>query len=324
MTTLERPSSSVVMRVGRRVRVPLPDGRELSALTWPGAGRPMVLVHGLFDCAHGWDVLARATHRPCFVFDLPGFGESDLPTRPRLSAYAQDITDGIAAFGLTDFTLVGHSLGGGTVTGVAERIPDSVASLVLLAPCGYGRVNVANAINLPGIGQLVGATVPYVLRNRWAAKGIYAAMVANGKDPDPELLERLQSSAANIAPGALSANKTIAASGQGSDAYFRRRVAYEGPVQALWGEHDRLVPVAHISGLRRALPQADISVWNEMGHHPQRERPDELSAYVERGALAGRRHRREKRSRPSGRKGAKAPSGQGRALARRRSVPLLP
>ncbi len=304
--------------------VPLPDGRHLSALTWAGAGRPLVLLHGLFDCAHGWDVFARATHRPCVAFDLPGFGESDLPTRPRLSAYAQDVADGVAALGLLDFTLVGHSLGGGTATGVAERIPGSVSSLVLLAPSGFGRIAVADAIKLPGARLLVKATMPYALRNHRAAKAIYAAVVANGNEPDPDLLERLQGSASTLAPGALSANRTIAAAGHAQTAYFRRRVAYDGPVQALWGERDHLVPVAHISGLRRAFPNADVTVWEAMGHHPQRERPVELSAYVELGALAARRQRRWQRKHPAESARAGAASRRSRSLARRRSVRLMP
>ena len=312
------------MRVGGRVSVPLPGGRQLSALRWAGAGRPLVLLHGLFDCAHGWDVFARATHRPCVAFDLPGFGESDLPTRPRMSAYAQDIADGVAALGLLDFTLVGHSLGGGTAAGVAERIPGSVCSLVLLAPCGFGRIVVADALSLPGAGLLVRTTMPYALRNRWAAKEIYAAVVANGNDPDPDVLARLQNRASSVAPGALSANRTIAAAGRSQTAYFRRCVAYDGPVRALWGERDRLVPVAHIGGLRRAFPQADVTVWEAMGHHPQRERPVELSAYVEQGALAARRRRRWQRAHPDASAGAGASSRQSRSLARRRSVLLVP
>ncbi|MGO9790661.1 MAG: hypothetical protein ACLP8S_14550, partial [Solirubrobacteraceae bacterium] len=129
-------------------------------------------------------------------------------------------------------------------------------------------------------------------------------------------------SAFSVAPGALSANRTIAAAGHAQTAYFRRRVAYDGPVRALWGERDRLVPVAHIGGLRRALPQADVTVWSAMGHHPQRERPVELSAYVERGALAARRQRRWQRAHPLGSAGAGASSRQSRWLARRRSVRL--
>ena len=30
-----------------------------------------------------------------------------------------------------------------------------------------------------------------------------------------------------------------------------------------------------------AFPQAQVSVWKKMGHHPQRERPNELAQFVE-------------------------------------------
>ena len=49
----------------------------------------------------------------------------------------------------------------------------------------------------------------------------------------------------------------------------------------LWGERDALVPIAHVEALRRALPQAHVEVWAGMGHHPQRERPDDLRAFIE-------------------------------------------
>ena len=37
--------------------------------------------------------------------------------------------------------------------------------------------------------------------------------------------------------------------------------------------------------------QAHVEVWDGMSHHPQRERPSELAAFVERHAVARRRAR---------------------------------
>ena len=71
--------------------VALPDGRRLSVECWPGDGAPLVLLHGLLDCAAGWKHLAAVMRRPCFAVDLPGFGGSDRPTRSRISAYAEDV-----------------------------------------------------------------------------------------------------------------------------------------------------------------------------------------------------------------------------------------
>jgi pimeloyl-ACP methyl ester carboxylesterase len=57
-------------------------------------------------------------------------------------------------------------------------------------------------------------------------------------------------------------------------------VGYGGRVIAVWGDRDRLVPVSHQDGVRTALPQARIHVWPGMGHHPIRERFDELVALI--------------------------------------------
>ena len=52
------------------------DGAKVSLRFWPGRGTPLVLLHGFMDSSQGFDNLARHTHRPCYAFDLPGFGES--------------------------------------------------------------------------------------------------------------------------------------------------------------------------------------------------------------------------------------------------------
>jgi pimeloyl-ACP methyl ester carboxylesterase len=55
---------------------------------------------------------------------------------------------------------------------------------------------------------------------------------------------------------------------------------FDGPTYALWGDRDRLVPSTHARGLRTALPQARIEISAGMGHHPTRERFDEVVALV--------------------------------------------
>ena len=276
------PSESLgIDRVGRTIAVELSDGRRVSLECWPGDGAPLVLLHGLLDCAVGWNHLARMMGRPCYAFDLPGFGDSDCPTRNRISAYAEDVQAALAALDVHDFTLVGHSLGGAVATALAERLRDDVAALVLLAPAGFGRIHLAEAIQLPGVRTLVRHGLPLALMNPVSALGVYMAVVGNGHLPDPELVERLRKNAHRWAPGAACANEAITAAGRSRRAFYRREVDYRGPVLALWGEHDRLVPLAHRDGVMTALPQAQVSVWKRMGHHPQRERPRELGQFIE-------------------------------------------
>jgi pimeloyl-ACP methyl ester carboxylesterase len=267
--------------VGTAVSVALPDGRRLSVDCWPGEGAPLVLLHGLLDCAVGWKHLAELMDRPCYAVDLPGFGDSDCPTRNRISAYAEDVQTALAELEVHDFTLVGHSLGGAVATGLAERLRDDVAALVLIAPTGFGRIRLAEAIQLPVVRNLVHLGLPLALRNPVTAFGVYMAVVGNGHLPDPELIARLRQNAHRWAPGAECANEAITASGLSPRAFYRRQPDYHGPVTALWGDRDRVVPLAHRDGVTTAFPHAQISVWKKMGHHPQRERPSELARFIE-------------------------------------------
>jgi pimeloyl-ACP methyl ester carboxylesterase len=273
-------------RVATTTAVALPGGRRLSLECWPGDGAPLVLLHGLLDCAVGWKHLAGVMDRPCYAVDLPGFGDSDRPTRNRISAYAEDVQTALAALDVHDFTLVGHSLGGAVAAGLAERLRDDVAALVLLAPAGFGRIHLAEAIQLPGVRSLVRHGLPLALWNPVTAFGVYMAVVGNGHRPDHELVVRLRKNAYRWAAGAGCANEAITESGRSRRALYRRQLDYHGPVVALWGDRDRLVPLAHRDGVMTAFPQAQISVWKNMGHHPQRERPSELAQFIE-GACTG-------------------------------------
>lgn len=280
------------MNSGRSKNLTLPDGRVLAYRQRPGRGSPLVLVHGLFDCSAGWKTFVARTSRPIVAFDLPGMGNSERPARPEISAYAEDLADGIDRLGVHDFTLVGHSLGGAVVTALAELIPDEVAALVLLAPSCFGRLAASELSSSAVVSRILRHTLPLALANPITATGIYMAMVANGSTPDRELLGRLRSGARRTAPGVQMAVKATADAGRSKDAFYRRQVGYDGPVRALWGSKDLVVPRSHADGVLTAFPQARITVWDGMGHHPQRERPADLPRFVEHAAAQARPARR--------------------------------
>ena len=94
--------------------------------------------------------------------------------------------------------------------------------------------------------------------------------------------------------GVNAAVQALAASGRSPRAFSRRELAFTGPVAVLWGEKDALVNPSHAEALKRALSQAHIEIVPGMGHHPQRERPAELEAFIERhAAVASRGDARE-------------------------------
>jgi pimeloyl-ACP methyl ester carboxylesterase len=266
----------------------LGDGRALCARRWTGRGpTTLVLLHGLLDSSEGWTPLCARVRAPRVAFDLPGFGYSDAPPEGSIAGYARDVADGLAALGVERFTLVGHSLGGAVAAALAEMFPDRVHSLVLLAPAGFGRIHLAEAVSVPGVRTLVQSALPLALSSRLAVTAGYMTMVANGRMPERDLVTRVTSRGTILVDGAREGTRAVVHAGRARDAFHRRRLGYSGPVHAVWGDRDRLVPPSHRHGVLTAFPHAKVEMWRGMGHHPVRERFDELTSLVRR-ALSGR------------------------------------
>jgi len=160
------------------------------------------------------------------------------------------------------------------------------SALVLLAPAGFGRILLAEAVSLPLVRHFTERTLPAVLANRAAIASAYRLFVTGGAAVPDELLDRLQADARTLTPAAREATKAVVRAGLSREAFHRRSVGYGGSVVVLWGDCDAVVPHVHAAGVLRALPQSDRLVSRGMGHHPQRERGQELLELVERVAAA--------------------------------------
>lgn len=97
----------------RHVELTAADGETITVEV-SGAGRPLVLVHGLGGSHHDWDAaveLLAATHR-VYTLDLGGHGARAAARRqPTLETMARDIALVIERLSLERPLLVGHSLG---------------------------------------------------------------------------------------------------------------------------------------------------------------------------------------------------------------------
>ena len=110
---------------------------RLHYLRWGDASAPpMVLLHGLQDCARSWDVFAAAMSRDYNVvaLDHRGHGDSEwaAPDRYRLNDYVEDVKALVEALSLRDFVLVGHSAGGRNAFLYTVRHPKTVRALVIV------------------------------------------------------------------------------------------------------------------------------------------------------------------------------------------------
>ena len=95
-----------------------------------------VLVHGAWHGGWCWEKLTRALREAgheVLAPDLPGHGSDRTPhAQVDLQAYSDRICEAVDSFP-GDVVLVGHSLGGLTISQVAEHRPDRLRALVYLA-----------------------------------------------------------------------------------------------------------------------------------------------------------------------------------------------
>lgn len=106
----------------------------------PGAGRPLVFIHGL-GCAASCDyprVMAdpAMSRRRALLLDLLGSGFSDRPTDfpYTIEAHARSVLALLDDLGLDDVDLFGHSMGGAVAISLAAMVPARFAHLVLAEP----------------------------------------------------------------------------------------------------------------------------------------------------------------------------------------------
>ncbi len=95
-----------------------------------------VLVHGAWHGAWCWAGVIRqleANGDRAFAVDLPAHGANHLdPARATRAGYVDSVVRFIEERNLRDVVLAGHSLGGMTIAGVAERIPERIKRVVFV------------------------------------------------------------------------------------------------------------------------------------------------------------------------------------------------
>ncbi|MCP5334396.1 MAG: alpha/beta hydrolase [Oceanospirillaceae bacterium] len=114
-------------------------GMQLRGIRF-GQGKPLLALHGWLDNAASFSKLAPLlTGYEVFAVDLPGHGLSDhLPAQQHYHVWqgTEDVELLADALGLTEFALMGHSMGAAIATLYAAVFPQRISHLVLLDALG--------------------------------------------------------------------------------------------------------------------------------------------------------------------------------------------
>jgi pimeloyl-ACP methyl ester carboxylesterase len=234
-----------------------------------GHGPPLVLVHGVGGDADQWAFVygpLTAKHR-IIALDLPGFGRSDKPLLDYcVEVWVEFLDRFLKAINLPRASLLGHSFGGWIAASFALRLADRVDRLVLVDSAGIDAgaqplqidLNVSSRRNMREVFEYM------FFDPRMVSDGLVD--LAYGLH-----LER------GDAPAIRSALATLNAPKEKLDGKLG---TLQAPTLIVWGENDRVTPVAMAHEFQRALPNAELAVIPRCGHFPLIENPGAFSSAV--------------------------------------------
>ncbi|HEY6761314.1 MAG TPA: alpha/beta fold hydrolase [Baekduia sp.] len=253
-----------------------------------GAGEPVLLVHGITSSSRTWRTVmpALAEHYDVIAPDLLGHGRSAKPRGDySLGAYASGLRDLVVALDLPRVTIVGHSLGGGVAMQFAYQFPERLSRLVLVDSGGLGsEVHlVLRAATLPGSEYVLPLLFSSPLRYAGATAGSVLGRLGVRANADVRgVVEGFESLGDASARRAFvqTARSVIDPAGQFVDASDRLYLAAHIPSLIVWGERDRMIPVAHGRAAHEAMPGSRFEVFPGAGHFPFNDDPDRFVAVL--------------------------------------------
>ena len=285
-----------------RITTPTPRGERSANLHFrhtdgPDGAPVLFHVHGLGGSASNWTDLATAMSDGyrSIAMDLPGWGMSDpAPDRDySIAAAARWVIASIEQLAGEQVHLVGNSLGGLISIRVAALRPDLVRTLSLVSPAVPGFEATTDAD--PRMALLA---VPYLgsrLQQKFNGSDAMARarMSAEICFAHPETIPsyRLEQQAEEIAirtgfpwavPAFSGSLRSIVAVHlhRLKDNPWRLAARLEMPTLVLWGDKDRLVPVARAPKLAATIPNSRLEIFTEVGHTAQLEVPHETATAV--------------------------------------------
>jgi 4,5:9,10-diseco-3-hydroxy-5,9,17-trioxoandrosta-1(10),2-diene-4-oate hydrolase len=255
----------------------LVDGKKIH-FQHAGAGRPLLLIHGLVGSAKNWrqNIRFLAHDSSVYALDLFNMGESE--RIPGLDAGLEATADRLAAcmnaLGIDQADIAAHSHGGAIAMMFAARHPDRVRRLILFAPanpfCDLG--NQLIRFYQTRCGAWFARHIPFLPRMLKAT-----ALSRMYGDPSRVSLDALDGYTEGLhVPGTMEHVLQIVQRWFVDMGLLRSALPdlAAKPTLLIWGDRDRAVGLNSARELQQILRQSSLLVLPGVGHIPFEEIPD--------------------------------------------------
>ena len=245
-----------------------------------GAGETLLLIHGMAGSSATWRaVIPELAKRYRVVApDLLGHGESAKPRGDySLGAFAAWLRDLLDELGIRRATVVGQSLGGGVAMQFTYQHRDYCERLVLISSGGLGPdLNwILRILSAPGAELVLPVVAPQPVLSLGNKLGSWLASAGVKSPRAGEMWSAYCSLSDRPTRQAFlrTLRSVVDYRGQAVSALGKIHVSYGLPTLLIWGEQDRIIPVAHGYAAHEAVPGSRLEVLAGVGHFPHVESP---------------------------------------------------
>ncbi|WP_404329709.1 alpha/beta fold hydrolase [Mesobacillus maritimus] len=245
----------------------------------PTSKETVVLIHGFLSSLFSYRHLVPLLKERFSIVsvDLPPFGKSGHSAKYQYTFknMALTIVHLLNTLGITDYHLVGHSMGGQIVLNILHHYPTQAKKAVLLCSSGYSKrakQSLILASYLPFFYLMIKVYLARSGIEKNLRNVVYDQRLINDEMREGYLNPFLENSIFKGLTGLLRHRE--------GDLPPEVLHQIQTPCLLIWGEYDKVVPLQTGKRLAEDLPNSTLTVLEDTGHLVPEERPQDVYQHI--------------------------------------------
>ena len=253
-----------------------------------GQGPALLLIHGMAGSSATWEAITPQLAKKYRVIapDLLGHGESAKPRGDySLGAFAALLRDLLDELGVHRATVIGQSLGGGIAMQFAYQHREHCERLALIGSGGLGPdlSPMLRILSAPGAEFVLPVVAPQWVLNAGNKLGSWLTSAGIQAPRAGQMWQAYSSLSDSETRQAFlrTLRSVVDHRGQAVSALNKLHLTADLPALLIWGDRDRIIPVAHSYAAHDALTGSRLEVLEGVGHFPHVEAPTAVADILE-------------------------------------------
>jgi len=248
-----------------------------------GNGEPILFIHGFPTSSFLWrNIMSELSGQyQVIAIDLPGYGKSDKRIEDSFSfRYYNSILTGLLDnLNIEQITLGVHDLGGPIGLSWMVQNMDRVNRLILFNTLVYPKFSWA--VKLFGVVSIVPGIRNLLTSPNGIKRALHIGVFQKDKLSE-DIINTYQSPFVDKNSRKVLLKTVQRLSLKGFAEIESKLPLFKGPVQIIYGEHDKILPKVSetMKKVKEDLPQSKVVSLPNCGHFLQEDLPKEVSDYV--------------------------------------------